>query len=107
MKRIVFTGVVCLGALYISAQNTTDSLNSDSRALHQVVVEGHRTPVNVAVTHPQQEMDREQMEQLGVTSIADAAKRFAGTNVRDYGGIGGMKTVSVRNIGAHHTAVSR
>lgn len=30
----------------------------------------------------------------------------AGTNVRDYGGIGGLKTVSVRNMGAHHTAVS-
>ena len=106
MKQIVFMGFVCSMACYATAQNSTDSLNSDIRALHQVVVEGHRTPINVAVTHPQQEMDREQMEQLGVTSIADAAKRFAGTNVRDYGGIGGMKTVSVRNIGAHHTAVS-
>ena len=31
---------------------------------------------------------------------------FAGANVKDYGGIGGLKTVSVRNIGAAHTAVS-
>jgi len=51
-------------------------------------------------------MQKEELEQLGLTSLADAVKRFAGTNVRDYGGIGGMKTVSVRNLGAHHTAVS-
>ena len=38
--------------------------------------------------------------------MADAVRRFAGTNVRDYGGIGGLKTVSVRNLGAAHTAVS-
>ena len=38
--------------------------------------------------------------------MGDAVKRFAGTNVRDYGGIGGLKTVSVRNLGAAHTAVS-
>jgi len=37
--------------------------------------------------------------------MADAVKRLAGTQVRDYGGIGGMKTVSVRNLGAAHTAV--
>ncbi len=38
--------------------------------------------------------------------MADAVRRFAGTNVRDYGGIGGLKTVSIRNLGAAHTAVS-
>ena len=38
--------------------------------------------------------------------MADAVRRFAGANVRDYGGIGGLKTVSVRSLGATHTAVS-
>lgn len=38
--------------------------------------------------------------------MADAVRRFAGANVKDYGGIGGLKTVSIRNMGAAHTAVS-
>lgn len=38
--------------------------------------------------------------------MADAVRRFAGAQVRDYGGIGGLKTVSIRNMGAAHTAVS-
>lgn len=46
------------------------------------------------------------MERLGLQSVADAVRRFAGANVKDYGGLGGLKTVSVRNLGAAHTAVS-
>ena len=46
------------------------------------------------------------MEDLGIQNMADAVRRFAGTDVRDYGGTGGLKTVSVRNMGAAHTAIS-
>jgi vitamin B12 transporter len=38
-------------------------------------------------------------------SIADALKQLAGVFVKDYGGVGGLKTVSVRSLGANHTAV--
>ena len=51
-------------------------------------------------------MTREDIDRLGIHELSEAVKRFAGANVRDYGGIGGMKTVSVRNLGAQHTAVS-
>jgi len=88
------------------AQTPSDTLTDRVHRLPSVGVEGLRTPQQVVVTQPHQEMSRERMEQTGVTSVADAAKFFAGTNVRDYGGLGGMKTVSVRNLGAHHTAVS-
>lgn len=45
------------------------------------------------------------MERLGYQSLADAVRRFSGVTVKDYGGIGGLKTVSVRSLGAHHTGV--
>lgn len=45
------------------------------------------------------------MVRLGVHTLSDALRHFAGITVRDYGGAGGMKTVSVRGIGARHTAV--
>ena len=32
-------------------------------------------------------------------------KHFAGVIVKDYGGIGGLKTISIRSLGAQHTAV--
>ncbi len=74
--------------------------------LVQVDVDGHKTERNILTMKPVQQMQKAELEQLGIQNLADAVKKFAGTNVRDYGGIGGMKTVSVRNLGAHHTAVS-
>ena len=38
-------------------------------------------------------------------SVADAVKYFAGVSVKDFGGIGGLKTVSVRSLGANHTGI--
>ncbi|MBR5958091.1 MAG: TonB-dependent receptor [Salinivirgaceae bacterium] len=55
---------------------------------------------------PVQTMSAVEIQQLGVQNVADAVRRFSGTNVKDYGGIGGLKTVSVRSLGAAHTAVS-
>lgn len=37
--------------------------------------------------------------------LHEALRTFSGVNVKDYGGIGGMKTVSIRNFGAQHTGV--
>lgn len=57
-------------------------------------------------TAPLQLLQREEMLRLGVTDMADALHRMPGINLRDYGGAGGMKTVSVRGFGAQHTGVS-
>lgn len=46
------------------------------------------------------------MMQRGVTDIADAIHRLPGITLRDYGGAGGVKTVSVRGFGSQHTGVS-
>ena len=84
----------------------TDTIACRMHPIQEVRVETRRTLRNVVVTQPHQEMDRDLMEQVGLTTVADAVKHFAGATVRDYGGMGGMKSVSVRNLGAHHTAVS-
>ena len=106
----------CLIVCTVLAQQSGDAVSlDDSRIndsdstvhqLKQVDIAGHRTERNVLASKPIQQMQKAELEELGIQNLADAVKKFAGTNVRDYGGIGGMKTVSVRNLGAHHTAVS-
>lgn len=54
---------------------------------------------------PIQSVTATRIERLGVQNIADVLRHFAAVNIKDYGGIGGLKTVSVRNIGAAHTTV--
>jgi len=39
------------------------------------------------------------------TSAADAIRDFSGIQIRDYGGVGGLKTVNVRSLGSAHTAI--
>lgn len=68
------------------------------------VSEVYRTR-EVRATAPTQVMSREKLKSLNVLQVSDAVKHFAGVTVKDYGGIGGLKTVSVRSLGAEHTAV--
>lgn len=53
-----------------------------------------------------QRFDAEALRLRGVNGVADALRRMAGVNLRDYGGAGGIKTVSVRGLGAAHTVVA-
>ena len=54
---------------------------------------------------PTQVFSKEELKSLNVLQVSDAVKHFAGVTVKDYGGIGGLKTVSLRSLGAEHTAV--
>ncbi len=56
-------------------------------------------------TSPLQILTSNEIGQLNVLQLSDAIKHFSGVTVKDYGGIGGLKTVSVRSLGANHTAV--
>ena len=40
-----------------------------------------------------------------VTQIADALRLFSGVQIKDYGGVGGLKTVNVRSLGSEHTGI--
>ena len=86
----------------LNIQNLGAQQDSIVRTLPRVDVVAENNGVSAV---PVQRIDREQMVRLGVHSLSDALRHFAGITLRDYGGAGGMKTVSVRGIGARHTAV--
>ncbi len=71
----------------------------------EVVVSERLRTREVRAVAPLQLLGREELGRLNALQVADAVKHFAGVTVRDYGGIGGLKTVSVRSLGAQHTAV--
>lgn len=54
---------------------------------------------------PVQILKGEELERLNSISVADAIKHFSGVQLKDYGGIGGLKTINVRSMGTQHTAV--
>lgn len=96
---------MALIAMASSYAQPGDTLHAEHH-LHQVEVRGQQRRNSVSAVSPVQTLRREDIHALGVTSVGDAARRMAGVSVRDYGGIGGMQTVSLRSLGAGHTAVS-
>ena len=72
----------------------------------EVVVSERYQTQEVRATAPIQVFTKEKLSSLNVLQVSDAVKHFAGVTVKDYGGIGGLKTVSLRSLGAEHTAVS-
>jgi hypothetical protein len=50
-------------------------------------------------------LDHEALQQINAESIAGAAKYFSGVLIKDYGGVGGLKTISVRSLGGLNTGL--
>ncbi|MDR1724978.1 MAG: TonB-dependent receptor plug domain-containing protein [Bacteroidales bacterium] len=50
-------------------------------------------------------INQQMIEKQVATSVGDIAKSLPGVTVKDYGGIGGLKTISIRGLGTSHTAV--
>ena len=100
---VLITSFIGLTALAEELQDTTLMSVQD---IAEVEVRASRLSRKVSATSPTQMMNRETMKMLATQNVADVVRHFTGTQVKDYGGIGGLKTVSVRGLGAMHTAVS-
>ncbi len=45
------------------------------------------------------------LRRLDGGSVADALRYFAGVQLKDYGGVGGIKTIDIRSMGAQHVGI--
>ena len=107
MKRTVLTTIYLFTALSALPQiQRTDTVTDRTHHLQEVTVTETRQARAVSSTVPLHILAHEEMALLGITDMADALHRLPGITLRDYGGAGGMKTVSVRGFGAKHTGVS-
>jgi vitamin B12 transporter len=54
---------------------------------------------------PSQQLNGKELERLSSLSVADALRYFAGLQIKDYGGVGGIKTVNIRSMGSNHLGI--
>lgn len=104
MKKILTIAAASMISLTLWAQ--TDTIAGKVHQLEGVTITETQRQRALASTAPMHLMDYQDMLTMGVTDFADALHRLPGITLRDYGGAGGMKTVSVRGFGAKHTGVS-
>lgn len=96
-KKISIFFFLLFTTLGLLAQVPKDTV----RVLKDVVITGK--PYREVI--PVQSLSGKQLENLASHNVADALRYFAGTQIKDYGGLGGLKTVDVRNMGTHHVGV--
>lgn len=81
-------------------QDTT--LTSKVHRIDSVVVVATRQPEKII---PAQVLSGPELQRLSAHSVADAIRYFSGVQIKDYGGIGGLKTINVRSMGTQHVGV--
>lgn len=102
-KRIVFILFValCARSAFAISEAELDSLYSDFR-IDEVKVTARALAKDVIVP---QTLKGAELQRLNALSVADALRYFSGVQLKDYGGVGGIKTINVRSMGSQHTAV--
>lgn len=93
-------------------QGLSDSLNLEDTVakkrifalqhLEPAIVTADRTKISII---PSRTLHGKELERLSVHSVADAIRYFSGVQIKDYGGVGGLKTVNVRSLGSQHVGV--
>ena len=119
IKGLVIIALALAGSLAVRAEegtrpsvNKTDSCPklaeelSDSISklfnLDEVTVSAKRREEPVI---PVQKLSGSRLEGLSAQSVADAVRYFSGVQIKDYGGVGGLKTIDVRSLGTNHLGV--
>ncbi len=87
--------------LYPEESSQSDSKDGHIKVdtIQELIVTGHQPLAT------RQILSGKELRSLSSTSVADAIKYFAGAQIKDYGGLGGLKTVNVRSMGAQHVGV--
>jgi len=89
----------CILSLTTKAQGKLDSIQH----VREIVVVSRPAMREVI---PSQKLNGEMLEKLNTHSVADALRYFSGIQLKDYGGVGGIKTVNIRSMGTHHLGIS-
>ena len=99
MNRTFTLALACVLVLSVMAQGKMDSVQH----VREIVVVSKPAMREVV---PSQKLNGEMLEKLSTHSVADALRYFSGIQLKDYGGVGGIKTVNIRSMGTHHLGIS-
>ena len=80
-------------------QSKLDSIQN----LQEVTITSQGTEYKEVI--PSQKLFGKELKNLNSNSVADALRYFSGVQLKDYGGVGGIKTVNIRSMGTNHMGV--
>ena len=102
---------IIIAAILVSiAPKSVFSNEIGDRAIDSILLHLNLEEVNITANRfkemtPVQRLSGKQLEKLNSYSVADALRHFTGVQLKDYGGVGGIKTIDIRSMGANHVGV--
>lgn len=104
LRQTIISGLFCLAAPCTYGQETQkDTVVSSTKTIDEVTVTARRDAARDLL--PVQTLTGERLERMSALSVADAIRYFSGVQIKDYGGVGGLKTVNIRGMGTQHVGV--
>ncbi len=100
MAHRIITSIVAL--CFIPGMTEAEEQKDSTYLLQEVLVTARHTDRDII---PVQTLSGAELTRLNSNSVADALRYFSGVQVKDYGGVGGIKTVNIRSMGTNHTGV--
>lgn len=104
VRFLVLFPLLSAAALSSYAQNREPTSGDRDSVLRAEAVTVYASRIKKEII-PVQTLSGDELKRLSVYSVADAVRYFSGTQIKDYGGIGGLKTVNIRSMGSHHVGV--
>lgn len=104
LRQTIISGLFCLAAPCAYGQDAQkDTVVSSTKTIDEVTVTARRDASRDLL--PVQTLTGERLERMSALSVADAIRYFSGVQIKDYGGVGGLKTVNIRGMGTQHVGV--
>lgn len=97
-------GLGSFASPHVAVAQKSDTLQKVNQ-LNEVQIEAYRLGRQNLSPAPLQILTAQELKRMNSLSVADAIRYFSGVQLKDYGGVGGLKTVNVRSMGSNHTAV--
>lgn len=101
MNKIFLTSVCALSSLFASADDFSEEFLDSIFEIKEVSVIQIK---DKEIIKPHK-LSGIELERMNSQSVADALRYFSGVQIKDYGGIGGVKTVNIRSMGSNHVGV--
>lgn len=107
MKEIKIFVLIVLITLVSSQALQAQDTNRRPVTLPEIsIVTPNVKPEKLHVQTPTQVISTTELVQHGSTLLSDAARRLVGVTMKDYGGVGGIKTVSARGLGSQFSTLT-
>lgn len=100
ISSLILATLLCCPML-LRAQTDTAQV----KQLSEVRINAIKNNFILGSATPVQLISGDELKRINSLSVADAVRYFSGVQLKDYGGVGGLKTINVRGMGSNHTAV--